>query len=209
MAAMRPLSRPPSPFRATVALAVIVLSAAAITYCFWQIHGILFQVYALAALFLAFRYCPPVVGLIKRMPVPHRAVFFVMLAGVVIGHFTLSTRRYYPFVAWDIFAATSEKNPVECRELIGTTADGKSVRLLVEQLFPSITQFNLPPRDQPEQMEHLVHALAKVYNERHTSDPLNHVDLMLMAVELHLRPDRSLQQPSCELLQRYDISLDR
>ena len=206
---MRPSPSPPSPLQAAVATAVMVLSIAVVTYHFWQIRGILLQVYALAALFLAFRYCPPVANWIKRMPVPHRAIFFLLLAAIIAGHLREDKRTYYPFVTWDIFATVSERDPVECRELIGTTTGGKSVRLLAEQLFPSITQFDLPPRDQPEKMEHLVHAMAKVYNARHAIDPLQHVDLMLMAVELHPPSDRSLHQPSCELLQRYDISSAR
>jgi hypothetical protein len=199
-------SPPRIPLRAGLAMAVIVLCMAILTCLLWPIRGIVLQIYALAALFLGFRHCPPIPRLLERMPAYHRSVFFLLLAGVVIGHFTLSTRRYFPFVAWDIFAAVSEKSPVSCRELIGTTAEGKSVRLLVEQLFPSIIQFDLPPDDQPEKMESLVHALAKAYNERHAADPLRRVDLMLMAVELHPPPLERRDQPSCELLQRYDIS---
>jgi len=203
---MRP---PPFSLQTGLSLAVIALCVAVLTCYLWPIHGVIFQIYALAALFLALRYCPPVARWLERMPGPHRAVLILLIAGVVAGHFTLSTRKYYPFIAWDIFAAVSEKDPVFCRELIGTTADGKSVRLRVEQLFPSIVQFDLPPADQPEKMDTLVHALAKAYNERHTSNPLRQVDLMLMAVELHPPPGESRDQPSCELLQHYDVSSAR
>ena len=38
------------------------------------------------------------------------------------------------------------------------------------------------------------------------ADPVREVDLMLMAVKLHLPPGQSRTQPSCELLHRFDLS---
>lgn len=187
------------------AIAVIVACVIAITYTFRQIHGIIFEIFALTALLIAFRATPSVAHWLAGLPLIHRAIFYLLLAAVVAGHFTSNTRTYYPFVAWDIFAATSNQETVFDRELLGTTAHGKSVRLLVEQLFPSIVQFDLPKND-PAKMDLLVAALAKAYNAQHGDDPVREVDLMLMAVKLHPKSGQSHNQPSCELLQRYDVS---
>jgi len=189
------------------AIAVIVACAVAVTYFYWGIHGLILQIYAVTALFIAFRSAPPVVRWLAGLPLIHRTILYVLLTAVAAGHlFSFSTRTYFPFVAWDIFAAVSEQETVFCRELVGTTADGKPVRLLVEQLFPSVVQFDLPSKDEPEKMNSLVAALAKAYNARHAADPVREIDLMLMAVKLHPPPGQSHSQPSCELLQRYDIS---
>lgn len=192
-----------------VALAVITLCVGILVYLLWPIHRLVLQAVALLVFFLGFRFCPPLTRWFVRMPALHRLAFSLLLGAVVIGHFSLTTYRYYPFVAWEIFSAVSEKDSVLCRELIGTTEQGKSVRLLVEQLFPSIVQFNLPPASEDQQMEKLVHALAQAYNANHAADPVRQVDLMLMAVDLHPSSREFRTEPSCELLQRYDISSDR
>jgi hypothetical protein len=204
MGGVMPSSR--ARLKAAGALAVIVVCAVAVAACFWQIHGVVLQIFALITLFIAFRAAPPVARWLAGLPIIHRVVFYLLLAAVVRGHFTLSTQTYYPFVAWDIFSRVNNEDTDSCRELIGTTANGKSVRLLVEQLFPSIVQFDLPPEDKPDQMDRLVAAMVKVYNARHAADPVREVDLMLMVVKLHPPPAQSNSQPSCELLKRYDIS---
>ncbi len=187
------------------ALAVIGVCLALLTWLAWPIHRYLLQVYAVAALLLALRASPPVARYLATAPVGYRAVLYALILGVVAGHFSLQKRSYYPFVVWDIFCAVSEQETVFCRELIGTTASEKKVRLLVEQIYPSIIQFDLPPRDQPEQLDLLVAAMAKTYNAHHPADPLREVDLMLMAVKLH-PPTGESRQPSCEFLQRFDLS---
>jgi hypothetical protein len=187
------------------AVVLIAVCGAAVLYYTWQIHALVFEAYALTALFIAFRSAPPVARWLGGMPAIHRVVLYGLLAAVVAGQFTLDKRTWYPFVAWDIFSNVSETETVSCRELIGTTADGKTVRLLVEQLFPSIIQFDLPLPDEPEKMARLVTALARAYNARHAADPVREVDLMLMAVKLHPPPGQSNRQPSCKFLQRYDI----
>jgi hypothetical protein len=188
-----------------IAGAVIVVCLAVLTWCFWPIHGVLLQLYALIAIFIALRSAPPVASWLRALPLAHRAVFYLVLGAVAVGHFTLSTRKFYPFVAWDIFSSVSNQETVFCRELVGTTAAGRPVRLLVEQLFPSIIQFDLPPDTKPEAMERLVAALANEYNAQHASDPVRKVDLMLLAVKLH-PPAGETRQPSCELLQRFELS---
>ena len=198
-----------SPTRARLsaagAVAVIVACVAALTYCYWPIHALLFEVYVLAALFVAFRAAPPVRRWLAALPLVYRAIFYTLLAAVVAGHLTSDKRTYYPFVAWDIFSAVSNQETVFCRELVGTTTDGKPVRLLVEQLFPSIIQFDLPPGNRSDQTARLAAVLARAYNAHHATDPVREVDLMLMAVKLHPPPGQSNSQPSCEFLQRYDI----
>jgi hypothetical protein len=192
--------------QAAGALAVIVFCGAVITWYFWPIRGVLFQIYALAAIFIAFHACRPVTSWLASTPIVHRIVFYLLLGAMVAGHFTLSTRRYFPFMAWDIFSSVSEQETVFCRELIGTTASGKQTRLVVEQLFPSIIQFDLPPDNEPLEMDRLVAAVAAEYNRQHAADPVREVDLMLMAVKLHLPPGQLRSQPSCELLHRFDLS---
>jgi hypothetical protein len=189
---------------AAAAIAVIVACVALLTFCLWQIHALLFEAYALTAFFVAFRAAPPVRNWLAELPRTHRAIFYMLLGAVLVGHFTSNKRSYYPFVAWDIFSALSNQETVTCRELIGTTADGKSVRLLVEQLFPSIIQFDLPPENKPDQTAHLATALAKAYNARHAADPVREVNLMLVTVQLHPPPGPSSSPPTC--LQRYAIS---
>ena len=195
-----------APLRTGGAIAIIVVCFAALTWYFWPVRGVLFQAYALAALFIALRSASPLAGWLAATPPVHRAVFYVLLGATVAGHFTLNTRKYFPFVSWDIFSSVSEQETVFCRELVGTTASGQRVRLLAEQLFPSIIQFDLPPDTEPRAMEDLIAALARQYNAQHAADPVREVDLMLMAVKLHPPPGQPRHQPSCELLQRYDLS---
>jgi len=192
-----------------VGFAVILLCLGLLTFFFWPIRGVLFQVYALAAILLALHHAPPVARWLSATPVAHRLVVYALILAVVAGHFTLSTRRFFPFVAWDIFSAVSEQETVFCRELIGTTASQKQVRLLVEQLYPSIIQFDLPPSTQSAKLDLLVSAMARTYDAHHANDPLREVDLMLMAVRLHPPPGQTHSQPSCELLQRFDLSPGR
>ncbi len=157
----------------------------------------------------AFAYWPPMIRWITSMPVAHRIVFGLLLGGMVLGHYTLNGRAYFPFVVWEIFPFVNEQDPVTCRQFIATTANGAKVRLLVEQLFPSIVQVDPLDSYPPETTERLARALAKIYNERHPGDPVRHVDLMLMAVQLHPPANESRAQPSCELLKHYDISSGR
>jgi len=166
------------------------------------------QAYLLLVVVLAFRYWPPMIRLVASMPVPHRVVFGVLIGAMILGHYTLNARSYFPYVAWEIFPFVREDDPVTAREFIATTESGRKVRLLVEQLFPSIVQFN-PPLDGDGNplpaMGPLVQSLARVYNEHHADDPVREVDLMIMAVQLHPPAGESRAQPSCELLQHYDI----
>jgi len=170
----------------------------------FQVAG---QAYLVIITLLAFRYWPPMAYWVARMPVFHRIVFILLIGGMIAGHFTLSTRKFFPFMAWEIFPAVREEDPVTCRELIATTASGKNVRLLVEQLIPSIVQFNLP-KDHAA-IEHLARVLAKIYNQKCADDPIRRVDLMVMAVKLHPPGNESRPEPSCELLKCYDISSGR
>jgi hypothetical protein len=190
-----------------LAALVILLCLAAFTWFAWPIHRYILQVYAVIALLIALRTAPPIARYLAGTPAAYRSIIYVMILAVVAGHFTLQQKRYYPFVVWDIFCAVNEQETVFCRELIGTTASQKKVRLLVEQLYPSIIQFDLPPRDQPGKLDLLVSAMARTYNAQHPADPLREIDLMLVAVKLHPPPGQT-RQPSCEFLQRFDLSPD-
>ena len=200
-------ARAPLRLHPAIAVAIIVICAAAILRLLWPIVIIVGQVYLLIIVLLAFRYWPPMIRLVTRMPIPHRIVFALLIGGMIAGHFSLDSRKYFPFVAWEIFPLVREEDPVTCREIIATTASGKNVRLLVEQLVPSIVQFNLPADS--DATERLIRVLSKIYNQKHPDDPVQHVDLMVMAVKLHPSSNESRSQPSCELLKRYDISSDR
>jgi len=173
------------------------------------------QAYLLIVILLAFRYWPPMMRWVASMPVAHRVVFGVLVGAMILGHYTLNSRTYFPYVAWEIFPFVREDDPVTCREFVATTIKGTKVRLLVEQLFPSIVQLmpveslDDPRYFPPGTTEHLARVLAKAYNERHPDDPVWRVDLMALAVMLHPPAGESRGQPSCELLQRYDILSDQ
>ncbi len=204
-------ARAPSRLHPAIAFAVIGLCLALII---WMVsYAVPFRVagqaYLLLILLLAFRYWPPMIRWVASMTVPHRVVFGVIIASIILGHYTLNNRTYFPYVAWEIFPFVHEDDPVTCREFIATTAGGSKVRLLVEQLFPSIVQINRLESYSPETTEHLARALAKAYNEHHAGDPVRQVDLLVMAVKLHPPPSESRAQPSCELLKHYDISSGR
>lgn len=200
-------ARAPLKVHPAILVAIIAVCATVLLYLFWPIAFLVGQIYLLIIVLLGFRYWPPMIGWIKRMPIPHRIVFALLIGGIIAGHFTLNTRKYFPFMAWEIFPFVREEDSVICRELIATTASGKNVRLLVEQLVPSIVQFNLP--QDPVATEHLVHALARIYNQHHADDPIQQVELMAMAVKLHPPGNELRTEPSCEFLQRYDISSGR
>ncbi len=165
------------------------------------------QVYLLIALLLAFRYWPPMIRWFTAMPVIHRTVFLTLIGAMAMGHYTLNRTTFYPYITWEIFPLVNEENPVAVPEFVGTTASGRKVRLLVEQLFPSIIQFY--PPNEPDKLEHLVAAMARVYNRQHAGDPVQYVDLMMMAVELHPPADQTRTAPTCKLLNRYDVSSAR
>src|ERR1700677_37207 len=155
------------------------------------------QALLLIMLVRAFCYWTPMVRWFAAMPMVHRIVFMALIWAMAAGHYTFNKATFYPYIAWEIFPYVNEKQP-EVPEFIGTTQSGHKVRLLVEQLFPSIVQF-YPPTD-PAQLEHLVAAMAKVYNEHHADDVVEHVDLMLITVDLHPPAGQSRAEPSCEFL---------
>jgi len=204
-------ARAPSRLHPAIVAAIICLCLALIV---WMVSfaiplRLAGQAYLLLVVLLAFRYWPPMIRWVTSMAVPHRIVFGILIGGMIMGHYTLNGRTYFPFVSWEIFPFVREDDPVTCREFIATTASGDKVRLLVEQLFPSIVQVNPLESYPPETIERLARALAKVYNEHHAADPVRGVDLVLMAVQLHPPASESRAQPSCELLKHYDISSGR
>jgi hypothetical protein len=210
-------TRTPSRLHPAIAFAIIGLCIVAIMFMVsyavpLKLAG---QAYLLIVILLAFRYWPPMIRWVASMPVAHRVVFGVLIGCMILGHYTLNGRTYFPFVAWEIFPFAHEDDPITCREFIATTTSGNKVRLLVEQLFPSIVQIDpLDALDNPRlyppgTTERLARALAKAYNEHHADDPVRQVDLFVMAVHLHPRATESRTQPSCELLQHYDVSSGR
>jgi hypothetical protein len=158
----------------------------------------------LARAFLRF---PAIGRWVDGMPVAHRVVLALLLFGMVAGHFTLQAHRFFPFVAWEIFAFEREEDPVSCREFIATTETGRTTRLLVEQLFPSIVQFDPPADNDSPTMGRLVDAMARVYNRGHAADPVRRVDLVRVSVSLHPPAGETLLP--CELLKSFSISSDR
>ena len=197
-----------------LSLVVIAVSVWVISLSPWRIEP--FRVTGQALLLIivlrAFCYWPPMVRWVGSMPIPHRAMLAFILGGMVLGHYTLNGRVYFPYVSWFIFPSVREVDPVTCREFIATTDDGTKVRLIAEQLFPSIVQIDPvfalddPRWYPPGTTEKLARTLAKTYNEHHPDNPVWRVDLMELAVQLHPPPGEMRTQPSCELLKRYDIS---
>jgi hypothetical protein len=156
-----------------------------------------------------FCYAPQIKSWVTGMPPLHRVVLGCLTGAMILGHFTLDKRSYFPFVAWEIFPVVREEDPVVCPELIATTAGGKKVRLLTEQLFPSIVQID-PLNDErfypPGRLEELVRATARMYGQLHPDDPVHYVDLMMVSVPLHPSPDELRNFPSYEWRKRYEIS---
>jgi hypothetical protein len=200
-----------------------VILCAAIAFCLaliiWAVSYIVplalaGQAYMMLVILLAFRYWPPMFRWVASMPALHRLVFASLIGAMLLGHFTIRGRPWYPFIGWEIFPFVHQNDPVTCREFIATTESGAKVRLLVEQLFPSIVQIDPldsldnPGSYPPGSTESLARALAKVYNEMHPHDPVRQVDLFDMAVKLH-PPAGESRQPSCELLKHYDVSSDQ
>jgi hypothetical protein len=195
------------PWLPPISLAVCALLTGLISFAWHFVPlKVTGQAFLLIIILRAFYYWPPMIRWVASMPVPHRVVFGVLIGGMILGHYTLNARAYFPYVAWEIFPFVHEDDPVTCREFIATTESGAKVRLLVEQLFPSIVQIDPLESYSPETTEHLARTLAKAYNGHHTGDPVRRVDLMVMAVKLHPSAGESRTQPSCELLKRYDIS---
>jgi hypothetical protein len=164
------------------------------------------QALLLIIILRAFCYWPPMVRWVTSMPIPHRVVLVVLVGSMILGHYTLSSRTFFPYVSWEIFPFVREDNPVTCREFVATTESGHKKRLLVEQLFPSIVQVYPLESYPPDAIDRLARALAKAYNAHHADDPVWRVDLMELAVQLHPPPSESRAHPSCELIQRYDVS---
>jgi hypothetical protein len=169
--------------------------------------GYIGQAALLAVIARAFIYWPTTRRWMATLPTPHRVVLAVLLLAMVIGHLTLQASRYFPFVAWEIFPLVREEDPVTCREFIATTADGQTKRLLVEQLFPSIVQFNPPADNNSPAMAKLVDAMARVYDKHHAAAPVQRIDLVRVSIPLH--PAAGQPFPSCELIKSFPISSDR
>jgi len=204
----KPLWLPP---QSVLIIALIVGMISFSPYAFVPFH-VTGQALLLYIVIRGFCYWPPMVQWIKSMPVFHRRMFALLVGGMIVGHYTLDSRTFYPYVSWFIFPTVREEDPVTCRQFIATTASGKKVRLLVEQLFPSIVQ--IYPLDDPKHYPDkltgdLARSLAAAYNKQHPGDPVRGVDFVVMAVDLHPPASASPTKPSCQLLKRYDFSSDR
>src|SRR5260221_4088737 len=68
------------------------------------------QAFLLIAVLRAFCGWPPMVRWVASMPVPHRAVFALMIGSMILGHYTLTARTYFPCVAWEIFPFVDERD---------------------------------------------------------------------------------------------------
>lgn len=204
-------AEPSSPWFPPLSLLVIAIIVYLISLSPWRFDPIAVtgQAFLLIVGLRLFCYWAPMRRWVLGMPVIHRAVFALIVGGMILGHYTLNGRAYFPYIAWEIFPFVDERDPVTCQEFIATTRSGQKVRLLTEQLFPSIVQIyplDDTKRFPPETLDHLARALAQTYNERHANDPVQRVDLVAMAVQLHPSASESRTQPSTELLQCYDIS---
>ena len=194
----------PPPISLVAIAAITVLISFVLPIVPFRLTG---QALMLAILVRAFIGWPPLLRWATAMPWPHRTVLALLLFGMVAGHFTLQTHRFFPFVVWEIFTTAHETDPVTCREFIATTADGKTKRLLVEQIFPSIVQFNPPAGNDSAAMTDLVAAMARVYNAHHADNPVQKIDLVLQSVPLHPAADETFSP--CALIKSFPISSGR
>ena len=205
---MNRTSRIPLRVHPAVAIAVILFCVGLLFWLFRPIHQLVVEIGAIIIVILAFRYWPPMIRWFSGMPMMHRVIFALLLGAMLLGHLSFKGRDYFPFVSWEIFSISRGDDPVSCREFIGLTGEepGGSHRLLVEQLFPSIVQFNPPADNGSPAMTHLISALAKAYDQQHPGDPVRRVDLVQFSVKLHPSADESDHSPTCELLKSYDVS---
>ena len=193
-----------------IAIAVMIVLGSLV----WKFVPLAVTGQALLIVFIlrAFATWPPMIRWMASMPIPHRVVFGVLILSMIAGHYTFDGRTYFPFVTWEIFPKYTNEDPVTCDEFIATTESGTKVRLLAEQLFPSIVQtariadLSDPRWFPPDTTEHLARAMAKVYNRQHPDNPVWRIDLMRLAVQLHPPAGESRAHPSCELLKRYELS---
>jgi len=209
-------ARKPSLLHSAIAGAVVVILVSLLIWgiSFSPLRFVPFalaeQAYLMIAILLAFRYWPPMFRLVGSMPVAHRLVFGALISGMILGHYSLNGRSYYPFIVWGIFPHAAENHDtVNAYEYIATRADGTKVRLIAEQLFPSLVQIDRVDTMSPVLTEKLARVLAKKYNEYHANNPVRQVDLMNMIVQMHPPANESRAEPSCELLKHYDVSSDR
>jgi hypothetical protein len=198
--------------RAAVSVLIIVVCLGFLLWMLYPILPLVLQWLAVIGILIAFRCWPPMAGLFRAMPAPHRWVFALILASFLLGHLTIRPRTWYPFFTWAIFPAPVYADPVTCRQFQATTESGKKVRLLVEQLFPSIIQidsletFDNPDAYPPGTTDKLAAALVRQYNKLHADDPVRQVDLVLVGVHLHPAADGAPVEPSCQPLKHYDFS---
>ena len=148
---------------------------------------------------------------ISGMPAAHRVIFYGLIGAMALGHYTFDGRTWFPFVVWEIFPhAETSGQVIKARQFYGKTASGQKVRLLAEQLFPSIIQIDrvetLNAAYGPGTTDDLALALANMYNATHPADPVREVDLVEAAVNLHPPAGEVRNEPSCELLKTYDVS---
>ena len=209
-------ARTPLRLHPAICGAIILVLASAIIWTVsfspWRVvpFSLAGQAYLTIAILLGFRYWPPMFRLVGAMPVAHRVVFGVLIGGMILGHYTLNGRTYFPFVVWEIFPHAEEKHGmVNAHEFVATTANGTKVRLIAEQLFPSLVQIDRIDTMSPELTEKLARVLAQKYNQLHADNHVRHVELMYMIVQLHPPANESRAEPSCELLKHYNVSSDR
>lgn len=196
-------------FKLPPAVSVVIILAAlgTLLWFFTPILRIAGQWFVVIGVVLAFRYWPPMFTWVRGMPGVHRTVFSVLLAAMILGHLTLRHAEWYPFEDWKIFpmAEHAGDRTVHAREFIATTQSGREIRLITEQLFPSIIQIRRLDDFPPELASRLAQSLAREYNRRHPADPVREVKLVAVSIPLH--PDAGAPfPPPWQLLQSYDVS---
>ena len=132
------------------------------------------QLCLLVIIVRAFCYWRPMQQWIAGMPVAHRLVFGGLIGAMVLGHYSLNGRTFFPFVVWEIFPHAEKGGPVMARELIGKTASGAKVRLLVEQQFPSIVQVDRLEDMSPQTTDALAASIQQLRDMvgRHLRSPV-------------------------------------
>ncbi len=159
---------------------------------------------------LAIGFLPPVFRLIKQMSPAHLVVMILCVGSFLVGHLWISSRATFPIMSWYIFTGPNDFDEVRCREMFGVFKDGKEKRLLVEQIFPSIVQFNLPidsvDGKRSPSMPRIIFAIGAEYNRLHPDNPVIRVDLRELVVPV--RPSSPEQKPSWTSLESYTISSD-
>ncbi len=163
------------------------------------------QMYFWIWFLISFVTFPPISRHLSKIPMPHAVVTVLVMALLIGGHFTNNNFKYFPIMAWAIFPYSFDLADVKCGEMIGIHADKTETRLLVEQIIPSIVQFDLPRDLNDPRMPATIQAIAHEYNLLHPANPVVTVEIREFSVPIRPQPG---EKPTWTTLTSFTVSSD-